>query len=210
MNEQTISIFGDKILFEILNEIKIFSKYKVKFFENYNEYLEEKNKGIIIFFLNNNNTNLYKNISEKNFSILTIFDKSISKKKLFAEAKENLTAPFFIKDLEKKITLAFAKAEYKKNSLIYLNGYLIDKNERKIRKNNLELQLSEKEVDFLILFSKNKEPISRHSVLKTVWNYSSASETHTVETHIHRLRKKILTKFKDDNFIKNNNKGYYI
>ena len=210
MNEQTISIFGDKILFEILNEIKIFSKYKVKFFENYNEYLEEKNKGIIIFFLNNNNTNLYKNISEKNFSILTIFDKSISKKKLFAEAKENLTAPFFIKDLEKKITLAFAKAEYKKNSLIYLNGYLIDKNERKIRKNNLELQLSEKEVDFLILFSKNKEPISRHSVLKTVWNYSSASETHTVETHIHRLRKKILTKFNDDNFIKNNNKGYYI
>ena len=210
MNEQTISIFGDKILFEILNEIKIFSKYKVKFFENYNKYLEEKNKGIIIFFLNNNNTNLYKNISEKNFSILTIFDKSISKKKLFAEAKENLTAPFFIKDLEKKITLAFAKAEYKKNSLIYLNGYLIDKNERKIRKNNLELQLSEKEVDFLILFSKNKEPISRHSVLKTVWNYSSASETHTVETHIHRLRKKILAKFKDNNFIKNNNKGYYI
>ena len=210
MNEQTISIFGDKILFEILNEIKIFSKYKVKFFENYNKYLEEKNKGIIIFFLNNSNTNLYKNISEKNFSILTIFDKSISKKKLFAEAKENLTAPFFIKDLEKKITLAFAKAEYKKNSLIYLNGYLIDKNERKIRKNNLELQLSEKEVDFLILFSKNKEPISRHSVLKTVWNYSSASETHTVETHIHRLRKKILTKFNDDNFIKNNNKGYYI
>ena len=62
MNEQTISIFGDKILFEILNEIKIFSKYKVKFFENYNKYLEEKNKGIIIFFLNNNNTNLYKNI----------------------------------------------------------------------------------------------------------------------------------------------------
>ena len=128
MNEQTISIFGDKILFEILNEIKIFSKYKVKFFENYNKYLEEKNKGIIIFFLNNNNTNLYKNIIEKNFSILTIFDKSISKKKLFAESKENLTAPFFIKDLEKKITLAFAKAEYKKNSLIYLNGYLIDKN----------------------------------------------------------------------------------
>ena len=73
MNEQTISIFGDKILFEILNEIKIFSKYKVKFFENYNKYLEEKNKGIIIFFLNNNNTNLYKNIIEKNFSILTIF-----------------------------------------------------------------------------------------------------------------------------------------
>jgi len=78
------------------------------------------------------------------------------------------------------------------------------------KKNNLELQLSEKEINFLILFSESKEPISRSLVLKNVWNYSSESETHTVETHIHRLRKKILEKFGDNNFIKNNNKGYYI
>ena len=79
-----------------------------------------------------------------------------------------------------------------------------------IKKNKLELQLSEKEISFLILFSENKGPISRSLVLKKVWNYSSESETHTVETHIHRLRKKILKKFDDNNFIKNNNKGYYI
>ena len=60
------------------------------------------------------------------------------------------------------------------------------------------------------MFSETKEPISRSVVLKKVWNYSLESETHTVETHIHRLRKKILKKFADDNFIKNNNKGYYI
>ena len=70
--------------------------------------------------------------------------------------------------------------------------------------------MSEKEISFLILFSKNKEPISRNLVLKKVWNYSSASQTHTVETHIHRLRKKILEKFGDNAFIKNNDKGYYI
>ena len=70
--------------------------------------------------------------------------------------------------------------------------------------------MSEKEINFLILFSENKEPISRSLVLKNVWNYSSESETHTVETHIHRLRKKILEKFGDNAFIKNNNKGYYI
>jgi len=99
---------------------------------------------------------------------------------------------------------------FKKNSLIHLRGYIIDKNERKIKKNNLELQLSEKEINFLILFSKSKEPVSRNLVLKNVWNYSSESETHTVETHIHRLRKKIFEKFGDDNFIKNNNEGYYI
>ena len=70
--------------------------------------------------------------------------------------------------------------------------------------------MSEKEISFLILFSRNTEPISRSLVLKNVWNYSSESETHTVETHIHRLRKKILKKFGDNNFIKNNNKGFYI
>ena len=74
----------------------------------------------------------------------------------------------------------------------------------------MELQLSEKEINFLILFSKSREPISRNLVLKKVWNYSSASQTHTVETHIHRLRKKILEKFGDNSFIKNNKKGYYI
>ena len=121
-----------------------------------------------------------------------------------------MKTPFTLIDFEKKITSLIAKNEFKKNSLINLNGYTIDKNERKISKNNLELPLSEKEVSFLILFSQNKNPISRNIVLKSVWNYSSESETHTVETHIHRLRKKILEKFGDNNFIKNNNKGYYI
>ena len=72
------------------------------------------------------------------------------------------------------------------------------------------LQLTEKEINFLILFSQKNQPLSRNFILKNVWNYSSKSETHTVETHIHRLRKKFLEKFEDNNFIKNNDKGYYI
>ena len=126
------------------------------------------------------------------------------------ERKNQLNMPFTILDFEKKVIAAIAKNEFKKNSLINLRGYVIDKNERKNKKNNLELQLSEKEINFLILFSKNKKPISRSLVLKNVWNYSSESETHTVETHIHRLRKKISEKFGDNAFIKNNNKGYFI
>ena len=94
--------------------------------------------------------------------------------------------------------------------LVILIGYIIDKNKRRIKKNNLILQLTEKEINFLILFSQNNQPLSRNFILKNVWNYSSKSETHTVETHIHRLRKKFLEKFKDSNFIKNNDKGYYI
>ena len=126
------------------------------------------------------------------------------------EISDNLKVPFSILQLEKKIVSLISKYEFKKNSLISLKDYLIDKNERKIKKNDLELQLSEKEINFLILFSKSNDPISIKFVLQNVWKYSSESETHTVETHIHRLRKKILQKFGDNNFIKNSNKGYYI
>jgi len=135
-------------------------------------------------------------------------DKGLSRIKVILN--EELKMPFTIFDFKKKITSAIAKNEFKKNSLINLKGYIIDKNERKIKKNNLELQLSEKEVDFLIVFSENKNPIKRNLVLKKVWNYSQETETHTVETHIHRLRKKIFSKFGDSDFIKNNKKGYYI
>ena len=118
--------------------------------------------------------------------------------------------PFNILEFEKRVISLLAKNEFKKNSLIQLKDYTIDKNERKIKKSDLELQLSEKEINFLILFSKSNKPISKSLVLKKVWNYSSESETHTVETHIHRLRKKILEKLGDENFIKNDKKGYYI
>ena len=123
---------------------------------------------------------------------------------------EKLNIPFSVLEFRKKNYFSFAKYKFKKSSLINLSGYTIDKNERKIKKNNLVLQLTEKEINFLILFSQKNQPLSRNFILKNVWNYSSKSDTHTVETHIHRLRKKFLEKFKDNNFIKNNDKGYYI
>ena len=79
-----------------------------------------------------------------------------------------------------------------------------------MRKNKLELQLTEKEINFLILFSKKNKPMTRDFLLKNLWKYSPESDTHTIETHIHRLRKKIMDKFGDKNFIKNNKRGYYI
>ena len=129
---------------------------------------------------------------------------------LSGEFTERLSMPFSILDLEKKIISLLAKYKFKESSLINLQGYIVDKNERKIKKDNLELQLTEKEINFLILFSQSEKPLSKNFVLKKVWNYSSKSDTHTVETHIHRLRKKILEKFNDSHFIKNNNEGYYI
>ena len=152
----------------------------------------------------------YEKIIKKEIPIMFILNPNKKENIMSRKFFEKLNTPFRILDFEKKIVSLIARQEFKKNSFIDLNGYTIDKNERKLKKNDVELQLSEKEINFLILFSEEKEPISRNFVLKKVWNYSSESDTHTVETHIHRLRKKILEKFNDNNFIKNNNRGYYI
>ena len=212
MTNLTISIFGNKIFSEILNEMKLFSNYKIKYYEDFNLCVNdaEKKNQLTVFFAPESNKNFFNEIKKNHFPLIFVGELSVSKKLLLSETDDQLNMPFTILDFKKKVITVIAKNEFKKNSLINLSGYIIDKNERKIKKNNLELQLSEKEINFLILFSKNKESISRSLVLKKVWNYSSESETHTVETHIHRLRKKILEKFGDKNFIKYTNKGYYI
>ena len=207
MNNLTISIFGNQIFFEIMRELKLFSQFKIKHYENLDLCIKDADKEnqLVVFF-----TNPFNTIKIDNFPSILIIESSNPINKLSGDLNVQLKMPFRILDFKKKIISLISKNEFKKNSLIHLNDYIIDKNERKIKKDNLELKLSEKEVNFLILFSKNKEPISRNFVLKNVWKYSSETETHTVETHIHRLRKKILDKFNDKNFIKNNNKGYYI
>jgi len=212
MSNLTISIFGNKIFLEIINEIKVFSKFNIKYYEDFDLCIKEAEAKnfLVIFLINEKNKNFFTKNKIKNFPSIFIAESQVLKNLSFNEYNEKLSMPFFIKDFEKKIISLIAKNEFKKNSLIKLQDYTIDKNERKIKKNDLELQLSEKETDFLILFSKNKDPITKNFVLKNVWNYSIESETHTVETHIHRLRKKILEKFGDKDFIKNNNKGYYI
>ena len=212
MDNFTISIFGSKIFLEIINEVKLFSKFKIKYYENLDLCVKdaEKETQLVVFFVNESNKNFFNKIKINNFPLILIVESSIPENKFSGELVEQLSMPFSILDFKKKIVVLIAKNKFKQNSLIHLSDYVIDKNERKIKKNNLELQLSEKEINFLILFSKDKKPINRSLLLKNVWNYSAASETHTVETHIHRLRKKILKKFGDGDFIKNNNQGYYI
>jgi len=212
MSNLTISIFGNKIFLEIINEIKLFSKFSVKYYEDLGLCIKdaEKNNFLTIFFVTNNNLNFFKENKINNFPSIFIAESLNLKTILSNELSEHLNIPFSIFEFQKKVILLIAKNEFRLNSLIQLGSYIIDKNERKLKKNDLEVKLSEKEINFLVLFSKSKKPISKNLVLKSVWNYSSESETHTVETHIHRLRKKIFKKFGDNNFIKNNNKGYYI
>ena len=212
MSNLTISIFGNKIFLDIINEIKLFSEFKIKYYEDLDLCVKdaENQNLLVIFFVDKKDLSFLSKNKINNFPSILITEPSVSKNMVTTELSEQLNMPFTILELEKKIISLIAKNEFKNNSLIRLNEYIINKNERKIKKRDLELRLSEKEINFLILFSKIREPISRNLVLKNVWNYSSESETHTVETHIHRLRKKIFKKFGDDNFIKNNSKGYYI
>jgi len=207
MKKFSISIFDNKTFFQIIKEIRLFSNYKINYYEDRDLCIKdaEKENHVVVFFINP-----LDKIKKYNFPLILVAKSSGGTNKLPNIFSGELKVPFTIFDFEKKIISAISKNEFKKNSLINLKDYTIDKNERKIKKNNLALQLSEKEVDFLILFSESKDPIKRDLVLEKVWNYSRETETHTVETHIHRLRKKILDKFNDNNFIKNNKNGYYI
>ena len=211
MNNLNISIFGNQIIEIILSEIKLFSRYDIIFYDDLNLLTNNlyKKNGLIIFFLTELNQKDYYRVIELNYPLIVITN-YLSKKKMSSnEFVEKISTPLSILYLEKKITSLLARYEFNKSSLINLGDYIINKNERKIKKKDLELQLTEKEIKFLILFTNNK-PVSKNFVLEHVWNYSPESDTHTVETHIHRLRKKILEKFKDNNFIKNSDNGYYI
>ena len=212
MSKLTISIFGNKIFLEILNKLNLFSKYKIISCDKINLILgnNDDKTHIIVFFLTKENEKDCHTLLKENFTLIIVNNSSVLKKMLPGGFFEHLNMPFSILFFEKKLVSLLARYNFKKTSLINLRNYILDKNERKIKKNNLELQLTEKEVDFLILFSEVAVPLSRKFILKNVWNYSSNTETHTIETHIHRLRKKILLKFKDNNFIKNNDKGYFI
>ena len=212
MSSLTISIIGNQIFSEIVDELKLFTKFKVKLYDDLSIFTGDfkDSEELFIFFLTENNKKDYEKILKNNLPLIIINKPLGSKPVLSSDFVELINMPFKVLDLEKKIVSLSSRFKFRKSSLINLRGYIIDKNERKIKKNSLELQLTEKEISFLILFAQNDKPLTRNFLLENVWNYSSKSETHTIETHIHRLRKKILEKFNDDNFIKNNNSGYYI
>ena len=121
-----------------------------------------------------------------------------------------LELPTTLKEINSVIESTVAKKRFNKNSSIEVKNYLLNKNEKKLSKLNQFITLTEKEVQLLELFLNNKKPISKDNILSSVWNYSSDADTHTVETHIYRLRKKVTDKFMDDEFILNNKNGYYL
>ena len=121
-----------------------------------------------------------------------------------------LKLPTTLNEINSIVEEAAVKKIFSKNSAIKIKKYLLDKNEKKLIKDKNFIILTEKEIQLLELFLSLKKPISKNKILTVVWNYSDDADTHTVETHIYRLRKKINDKFSDENFILNKRNGYYI
>jgi len=118
--------------------------------------------------------------------------------------------PIKISKLLEKINISFLKSQFSNQSKIKVNQYNFDLNSREMIKNDNKLKLTEKEINTIIYLSKASYPVSVEKLEKLVWQYQSEIETHTVETHIYRLRKKILKFFNDDQFIISEKNGYKI
>tara|TARA_B100001121_G_C18499549_1_gene531308 strand:- start:123 stop:746 length:624 start_codon:yes stop_codon:yes gene_type:complete len=121
-----------------------------------------------------------------------------------------LTLPTSVREMNNIIESSVAKKKFSENSSIRIKTYFLDKNEKKLFKEKNFLILTEKEIQLIELLSSKEKPFSKKEILSLVWDYSSDADTHTVETHIYRLRKKINEKFLDEKFILNNEKGYFL
>ena len=148
--------------------------------------------------------NLIKKIDKIKIVILNPNSKPVE------QFNSNLYLPLNIKDINGIIENLIAKKNFSKNSSIRIKEYMLNKNEKKLLRFNKFISLTEKEIQLLELLLTNKKSFHKDEILKKVWKYVKDVDTHTVETHIYRLRKKILKKFNDENFILTNKSGYEI
>lgn len=136
----------------------------------------------------------------------------ISNKKYFENKNQLIleTIPINISKFIEKINIEFLKFQFNRQSDLMINGYKIDLNSREILKNKIKLKLTEKEINTIIYLSKSNKSVGINELQLKVWDYQSDLETHTVETHIYRLKKKFLNFFNDKNFIVSDKNGYKI
>ena len=201
MHKFSVLILGSSSFISTLNELKMFLKF------NPISNTQNDNFDIILF-----HTDCYQNKKQKDFIVNHNSIKICAGKKKDSQDSFDafLELPATLKEINAVVENTVAKKQFNKNSSIEIKNYLLNKNEKKLSKLNQFITLTEKEVQLLELFLNNKKPISKDNILSNVWNYSSDADTHTVETHIYRLRKKVTDKFMDEKFILNNKDGYYL
>ena len=213
MKSEKLFVFGNQRLAEILKEVKLFKNYeiinKTYDFEKTN-LAQDKNLRENFILVDLSNISITENLIKgfgKN-SILLINKKNFNNELI--KNYEKCLLPFKLNDLLSKIKILSLKKDYKSRAIFQVLDYQLDINKKVIVKNDLKLKLTEKEVTLLVYLIELGRPVKINELLKAVWDYSSESETHTIETHVHRLRKKFIKIFQDHNIIKNNTDGYFI
>ena len=186
MSSQNIIIYKFKGLYQILDELRLDLNFNIIFVDS-EEFLNGKVK----------NLNNYLIISNKKY--LDIRNQFVL---------DNLPINLF--KLIEKINIEFLKLQFNSQSEVKVNKYTIDLNSREMLTKNTKLKLTEKEINTITYLSKSDKPVGVDELQEKVWSYQSDIETHTVETHIYRLRKKILDTFNDNNFITSEKNGYQI
>ena len=201
MHKLNVKILGPSSFVSTLNELKIYLKFNPSM-----DGLNDNPIAILFHIDALQDVNQKKYIDSKDSIKICVGKKNELKDNFDA----NLELPTTLKEINTIIENTVAKKKFNKNSSIVIKDYLLNKNEKKLSKSSDFIILTEKEVQLLELFLNSKKPLSKDYILSSVWNYSSDADTHTVETHIYRLRKKIAEKFVDQKFILNDKNGYYL
>jgi hypothetical protein len=183
---QNLIIYKFSSLYQILEEISSDLNFNITFIDNEHS-LNDKIK----------NFNHYLITSNKRYSDIDV--------QIVLDS-----LPINIFKLIEKINIEFLKQQFNNQSEFQINKYTIDLNSRELLLNSSKLKLTEKEINTIIYISKSNKPVSIDELQKKVWSYQTDIETHTVETHIYRLRKKILNTFNDNEFIISKKDGYHI
>jgi len=191
---QNVFIINYNSLYEILNEIKENLSFKI---------------------INLKNEEDFKNRNDLDLTNCLIISKIYPKLLLNKDISDNnflnfKDLPLPLNKLLELISIRLIKLKFNHQSKIIIKGYELNLNSKFIGKNNLNLKLTEKEINIILYLNHKKIKHNVADLQKNIWDYSSNIETHTVETHIYRLRKKINDLFKDQNFILTHKNGYFI
>jgi len=197
MTKQIVNFVQLTELYNILNEIKIFLSFDLRNYKNKDEFFQDLNKNNSIkesTIVTNSIKNLKSNVRKIDMRNVLVFD----------------NFPIQLNKIIDQINIQLIKQKYDFQSKIIIKNYNLNLNSRIISKNKKNLKLTEREIDIIIFLKKQNQPKKIEVLQKEIWHYSSDLETHTVETHVYRLRKKIKDYFNDENFIVSYKEGYSI
>ena len=201
-----VGCISSKNFIKSLEEVKSFFGFKLVAIEENSESSINNSCNAVIIETKVENKNLSNKIKVPKIFIQEKHQKRLSKNPFELIFK----LPINIIEFNQSVIDLCKKHEFDKNSLIKIRDYVLDKNERVLKKGNKILKITEKETHFIDMLNFYQKSLSKDYILKKIWGYSADTDTHTVETHIYRLRQKIQDSFGDTNFIKNTPDGYSI